>query len=136
MARLVIKGYRQEEGVDFEESFAPVTRIEAIRIFLAYVAHKNMEVFQMDVKTAFLNGILKKEVQKFVKGVVDPTLFTRKEGNDLILYPKDIGFNLTAFADADHAYCQDTRRSTSGSAQFLGEKIGSCHPRNRSIPQY
>ncbi|GJZ41978.1 retrovirus-related pol polyprotein from transposon TNT 1-94, partial [Tanacetum coccineum] len=132
-ARLVVKGYRQEEGIDFEESFAPVTRIEAIRIFLAYVAHKNMVVFQMDVKTAFLNGILKKEVyvsqpegvanqdhpnhvfrlkkalydlkqaprawydllskfllsQKFVKGVVDPTLFTQKEGNDFILYGLD-----------------------------------------------
>ncbi|GJU75395.1 retrovirus-related pol polyprotein from transposon TNT 1-94 [Tanacetum coccineum] len=61
-ARLVAKGYRQEEVIDFEESFAPVARIEAIRIFLAYVAHKNMVVFQMDVKTIFLNRILKKEV--------------------------------------------------------------------------
>ncbi|GJX30186.1 retrovirus-related pol polyprotein from transposon TNT 1-94 [Tanacetum coccineum] len=61
-ARLVAKGYRQEERIDFEESFAPVARIEAIRIFLAYVAHKNMVVFQMDVKTAFPNGILKEEV--------------------------------------------------------------------------
>ncbi|GJY71013.1 retrovirus-related pol polyprotein from transposon TNT 1-94 [Tanacetum coccineum] len=61
-ARLVAKGYRQEEGIDFEESFAPVARIEAIRIFLAYAAHKNMVVFQMDVKTSFLNGILKEEV--------------------------------------------------------------------------
>ncbi|GKG03426.1 retrovirus-related pol polyprotein from transposon TNT 1-94, partial [Tanacetum coccineum] len=49
-ARLVAKGYRQEEGIDFEESFALVVRIEAIRIFLAYAAHKNMVVFQMDVK--------------------------------------------------------------------------------------
>nr|GFA77066.1 retrovirus-related Pol polyprotein from transposon TNT 1-94 [Tanacetum cinerariifolium] len=54
-ARLVARGYRQEEGIDFEESFAPVTRLEAIRIFLAYVAHKNMVVYQMDVNTAFLN---------------------------------------------------------------------------------
>ncbi|GKD46604.1 retrovirus-related pol polyprotein from transposon TNT 1-94, partial [Tanacetum coccineum] len=61
-ARLVAKGYRQEEGIDFEESFAPLARIEAIRIFLAYVAHKNMLVFQMDVKTTFLNEILKEEV--------------------------------------------------------------------------
>ncbi|GJV06124.1 retrovirus-related pol polyprotein from transposon TNT 1-94 [Tanacetum coccineum] len=61
-AWLVAKGYCQEEGIDFKESFAPVARIEAIRIFLAYVAHKNMVVFQMDVKTAFLNGILKEEV--------------------------------------------------------------------------
>nr|GEY93687.1 retrovirus-related Pol polyprotein from transposon TNT 1-94 [Tanacetum cinerariifolium] len=55
-ARLVTRGYRQEEGIDFEESFAPVARLEAILIFLAYVAHKNMVVYQMDVKTAFLNG--------------------------------------------------------------------------------
>ncbi|GKE94994.1 retrovirus-related pol polyprotein from transposon TNT 1-94 [Tanacetum coccineum] len=61
-ARLVAKGYRQEEGIDFEESFEPVARIEAIIIFLAYAAYKNMVVFQMDVKTTFLNRILKEEV--------------------------------------------------------------------------
>nr|GEX04802.1 retrovirus-related Pol polyprotein from transposon TNT 1-94 [Tanacetum cinerariifolium] len=57
-ARLVARGYRQEERIDFEESFALVARLEAIRIFLAYAAHKNMVVYQMDVKTAFLNGNL------------------------------------------------------------------------------
>nr|GEV78137.1 integrase, catalytic region, zinc finger, CCHC-type, peptidase aspartic, catalytic [Tanacetum cinerariifolium] len=61
-ARLVARGYRQEEGIDFEESFAPVARLQAIRIFLAYAAHKNMVVYQMDVKTAFLNGNLWEEV--------------------------------------------------------------------------
>ncbi|GKD06113.1 retrovirus-related pol polyprotein from transposon TNT 1-94 [Tanacetum coccineum] len=61
-ARLVARGYRQEEGIDFEESFAPVARLDAIRIFLAYAAHMNMIVYQMDVKTAFLNGILREEV--------------------------------------------------------------------------
>ncbi|GKE86524.1 retrovirus-related pol polyprotein from transposon TNT 1-94 [Tanacetum coccineum] len=55
-------GYRQEEGIDFEESFAPVARLEAIRIFLAFTAHMNMVVYQMDVKTAFLNGNLREEV--------------------------------------------------------------------------
>ncbi|GJW10208.1 retrovirus-related pol polyprotein from transposon TNT 1-94 [Tanacetum coccineum] len=54
--RLVVRGYRQEEGIDFEESFAPVARMEAIRIFLAYVAHKSFIVFQMNVKTAFLHA--------------------------------------------------------------------------------
>ncbi|GKA60831.1 integrase, catalytic region, zinc finger, CCHC-type containing protein, partial [Tanacetum coccineum] len=58
-ARLVAKGYHQEESLDFEESFAPVARLEAIRIFLANAASKNMTVYQMDVKTAFLNGELK-----------------------------------------------------------------------------
>ncbi|GKB73382.1 retrovirus-related pol polyprotein from transposon TNT 1-94 [Tanacetum coccineum] len=60
--QLLTVGYRQEEGIDFEESFAPVARLDAIRIFLAYVAHINMIVYQMDVKTAFLNGILCEEV--------------------------------------------------------------------------
>nr|GFD35722.1 retrovirus-related Pol polyprotein from transposon TNT 1-94 [Tanacetum cinerariifolium] len=50
------------EGINFEESFAPVARMEAIRIFLAYTAHKSFTVFQMDVKTAFLNGSLKEDV--------------------------------------------------------------------------
>ncbi|GJV85796.1 retrovirus-related pol polyprotein from transposon TNT 1-94 [Tanacetum coccineum] len=147
-AWLVAKGYRQEEGIDFEESFVLVTHIEAIRILLAYAAHKNMVVFQMDVKTAFLNGILKEEVyvsqpegfvnqdhpihvfrlkkalyglkqaprawydllskfllsQKFIKGVVDLTFFTRKEGNDLILvqiYVDDIFFASTILIFCD-----------------------------------
>ncbi|GKB92090.1 retrovirus-related pol polyprotein from transposon TNT 1-94 [Tanacetum coccineum] len=219
-ARLVAKGYRQEEGIDFEESFAPVARIEAIRIFIANAASKNMTIYQMDVKTAFLNGELKEEVyvsqpegfvdpdhpthvyrlkkalyglkqaprawydtlsrflldNKFSKGAVDPTLFTRKTGKHILLvqiyvddiifastdpkaydifsnemsskfqmpimgqmyqasptkkhlkalkrvfrylrgtinwglwYPKDTAMALTAYADADHAGCQDTRR--------------------------
>nr|GFC39626.1 copia protein [Tanacetum cinerariifolium] len=61
-ARLVAVGYSQQEGIDYDETFAPVARIEAIRLFLAYAAHKDFTVFQMDVKTAFLNGILKEEV--------------------------------------------------------------------------
>ncbi|GJU05727.1 retrovirus-related pol polyprotein from transposon TNT 1-94 [Tanacetum coccineum] len=60
--RLVERGYCQEEGIDFEESFAPVARMEAIKIFLAYAAHKSFIVFQMDMKTAFLNGALKEDV--------------------------------------------------------------------------
>nr|GEU43473.1 hypothetical protein [Tanacetum cinerariifolium] len=72
-ARLVAKGYRQEEGIDFEESFVPVARIEAIRIFIANAASKNMTIYQMDVKTAFLNGKLKEEVYvSQPKGFVDP----------------------------------------------------------------
>nr|GFB13926.1 retrovirus-related Pol polyprotein from transposon TNT 1-94 [Tanacetum cinerariifolium] len=285
-ARLVAKGYRQEIGIDFEESFAPVARLEAIRIFIANAASQNMIIFQMDVKTAFLNGDLNEVVyvsqpdgfvdpeypshvyrlkkalyglkqaprawynklssflisSGFSKGVVDPTLFTRKTGKHYLLvqiYVDDIifastdpkscdlfthemnstfkmsmmgqisfflglqisqnprgificqakydleilkkhgfdtstpidtlmserpdldediggkmvdpthyrgmvgclmyltasrpdivfavyfGFALTAFADADYAGCQDTRRSTSGSAQFLGGRLVS-----------
>nr|GEY77400.1 retrovirus-related Pol polyprotein from transposon TNT 1-94 [Tanacetum cinerariifolium] len=61
-SRLVVRGYRQEKGIDFEEYFAPVARMEAIRIFLAYAAHKSFTLFQMDVKTAFLHGSLKEDV--------------------------------------------------------------------------
>ncbi|GKA61351.1 retrovirus-related pol polyprotein from transposon TNT 1-94 [Tanacetum coccineum] len=126
---LVAKGYRQEEGIDFEESFAPIARIEAIIIFIANAASKNMTIYQMDVKTTFLNGELKEEIyvcqpegfvnpdhpthvyclkkalyglkqaprawydtlsrflldNKFSKGAVDPTLFTRKIGKHILL---------------------------------------------------
>ncbi|GJY03683.1 retrovirus-related pol polyprotein from transposon TNT 1-94 [Tanacetum coccineum] len=286
MARLVARGYHQEEGIDFEESFALVARLDAIRIFLAYAVHMNMIVYQMDVKTTFLNSILREEVyvsrpdgfvdqdnlnhvyklkkalyglkqaprawydllskfllsQKFSKGTVDPTLFIRRQDKDILLvhiyvddiifasttpeqceqfsniiifekygmessdpvdtpmvekskldedpqgkaidpthyrgmvgtlvyltaskpdltivvcmcaryqakptekhlhvvkrifkylrgtvnrglwYPKDSSIALIAYADADHAGCQDTRRSTSGSMQLLGDKLVS-----------
>ncbi|GKD26228.1 retrovirus-related pol polyprotein from transposon TNT 1-94 [Tanacetum coccineum] len=98
-ARLVAKGYRQEEGIDFEESFAPVARIEAIRIFITNSTSKNMTIYQMDVKTTFLNGELNEEApqawydtlsrflmdNQFSKGAVDPTLFTRKTGKHILL---------------------------------------------------
>nr|GEW01009.1 integrase, catalytic region, zinc finger, CCHC-type, peptidase aspartic, catalytic [Tanacetum cinerariifolium] len=72
-ARLVAKGYRQEEGIDLEESFVPVARIEAIRIFITNAARKNMTIYQMDVKTTFLNGELKEEVYASqLEGFVDP----------------------------------------------------------------
>nr|GFA67963.1 copia protein [Tanacetum cinerariifolium] len=76
-ARLVAKRYRQEEGIDFEESFAPVARIEAIHIFIANAANRNMTIYQMDVKTAFLNGELKEEVYvSQPEGFVDPDHLT------------------------------------------------------------
>ncbi|GJR94527.1 retrovirus-related pol polyprotein from transposon TNT 1-94 [Tanacetum coccineum] len=280
-ARLVARGYCQEEGIDFEESFAPVARLEAIKIFLAFVTHMNMVVYQMDVKTAFLNGNLREEVydsqpdgfvdldnpnhvyklkkalyglkqaphawydmlssflisQDFSKDSVGPTLFIRREGKELLLvqmYVDDIVFvastpelcdqfakimclkfkmsmmgkisfflglqisqsprgifinqskyaleslkkyefdtcdpvdtpmvekskldedkegkavdpshyrdmigtllYLTAtFADADHAGCQDTRRSTSGSMQFLEIDLLVGHQKGRKAMRY
>nr|GFA86782.1 retrovirus-related Pol polyprotein from transposon TNT 1-94 [Tanacetum cinerariifolium] len=119
-ARLVAKRYRQKEGINFEESFTPVARIEAIRIFIANAASKNMTVYQMDVKTAFLNGELKEEVyaprawydtlsrflldNNFFKGAVDPTLFTRKTGKHILpvqIYVDDIIFASTDPTDGD-----------------------------------
>nr|GEX42163.1 retrovirus-related Pol polyprotein from transposon TNT 1-94 [Tanacetum cinerariifolium] len=153
-ARLVARGYRQEEGIDFEESFAPVARLEAIRIFLAYAAHKNIVVYQMDVKTAFLNGNLREEVYWILQWWRNPNWMRIKRGKPLIRnitvarptekhihavkrifqylhgtvnqglwYLKDSLVALTAFADANHAGCQDARCSTSGSLQFLGERL-------------
>nr|GEU49743.1 retrovirus-related Pol polyprotein from transposon TNT 1-94 [Tanacetum cinerariifolium] len=122
-SRLVVRGYRQEEGINFEESFAPVARMEAIRIFLAYAAHKSFLVFQMDVKTAFLHGSLKEDVYNhFFKGTINPTLFIRRFYDDILV---DSGFELTGFSDADYTGCKDTFKSTSGGGQFLGEKLVS-----------
>jgi len=61
-ARLVVQSYNQEEGIDYKESFAPVAKIEAIRILIAFVAHMEFKLHRMDVKSTFLNGYLKEEV--------------------------------------------------------------------------
>ncbi|KAJ9547172.1 hypothetical protein OSB04_019715 [Centaurea solstitialis] len=72
-ARLVAQGYRQKEGIDYDETFAPVARLEAIRLFLAFATHMNFKVFQMDIKNAFLNGKLNEEVYVAQPpGFVDP----------------------------------------------------------------
>nr|GEV99820.1 hypothetical protein [Tanacetum cinerariifolium] len=246
-ARFVARRYRREEGIDFEEFFAPTARLVAVWIVLVFVAHMNMIVYQMDVKMAFLNGILREEVyigqpdkfvdpdnpnhvyrlgkvlygskhapsvwydllsmflisQGFSKGRVDPTLFISRKGKDILLIPqspkgiflnqskydlesvkkyemesfdpldtpmmekskldedtqgkavdpthyhgmvgtlmylissrpgtinrglsysKDSAIALIAFADANHASRQDTRRSTSRSMQLLGDRLVS-----------
>ncbi|GJY00035.1 uncharacterized mitochondrial protein-like protein [Tanacetum coccineum] len=184
-ARLVTRGYCQEEGIDFEEYFALVARLDAIRIFLAYAAHMNMIVYQMDVKTSkYALESLKKygmescdpvdtpivEKSKLdedtqgkavdathYRGMVGTLMYLIASRPDLIFavcmcaryqakptkkhlhtikrifkylrgtinwglwYPKDSSIALIAYADADHAGCQDTRQSTSGCMQLLGD---------------
>ena len=72
-SRLITQGYTQVEGVDFDETFAPVTRLESIRILLTIVSHLNFKLYQMDVKSDFLNGMLQEEVYvEQPKGFVDP----------------------------------------------------------------
>ncbi|GJY10281.1 putative reverse transcriptase domain-containing protein [Tanacetum coccineum] len=144
-SRLVAKGYAQKEGIDFEESFAPVARLEAVRLFIVYAAHKSFTVYQMDVKTTFLYGPLKEEVYvNQPDGFVDPyhpdKVYRLKQSVYLGLkqapramydetlqllvsedcLKQDTGFELTAFLDSDHAGCLDSRKSTSGGIQFLG----------------
>ena len=60
-ARLVVQGYNQEEGIDYDETFAPVARIEAIRLLIAFASHMEFTLYHMDVKSAFLNGYYKKK---------------------------------------------------------------------------
>nr|GEX43019.1 retrovirus-related Pol polyprotein from transposon TNT 1-94 [Tanacetum cinerariifolium] len=183
-AWLVAKGYRQEEGINFEKSFAPVARIEAIRIFIANAASKNMTIYQMVVKTAFLNGELKEEVyvsqpegfvdpdhpthvyrlkkalyglkqaprtwyntlscflldNKFFKGVVNPTLFTRKIGKHILfvqIYVDDIIFASTAPKACDifsNEMSYKFQMSMMGQMSFLGLQF-SQSPRGIFINQ-
>nr|GFA52345.1 retrovirus-related Pol polyprotein from transposon TNT 1-94 [Tanacetum cinerariifolium] len=124
-ARLVAKGYAQEEGIDFEETFAPVACLEAVRIFVAYAAHKSFPIYQMDVKTAFLNGPLKEEVY-----VAQPDGFVDPDHPEKVYRLRKALYGLkqasrVCFSDADHARCIDTRKSTSGGIQFLGDKLVS-----------
>nr|GEU61670.1 integrase, catalytic region, zinc finger, CCHC-type, peptidase aspartic, catalytic [Tanacetum cinerariifolium] len=157
-ARLVACGYRQEEGIDFEESFAPVARLDAIRIFFAFAAHMNMIVYQMDVKTAFcekkfmsanrteslkkygmesselVDTPMAKPAKKHLHAVKRIFNYLRGTINRGLWYPKDSSIALTAYADADHAGCQDTRRSTSESTKLLGDRLVSwSSKRQKSI---
>ncbi|XP_075521349.1 secreted RxLR effector protein 161-like [Primulina tabacum] len=175
-ARLVAQGYRQEEGIDFDESFAPVARLEEIRIFLAFVAFKDFKVYQMDVKSAFLNDLLNEEVyveqphgfvnyvhpdylyklDKAMYGLKQPPracrpdimfdvcLCSRFQSNPMqshfnavkrilkylkgtinvgLWYPKYSSFHLVGYSDADYAGCKIDRKSTSGSYQFLSDRL-------------
>ncbi|GJR98330.1 putative ribonuclease H-like domain-containing protein [Tanacetum coccineum] len=104
-AKLVAQGYKQGEGIDYDEGFAPVSRIEAIRLFLAYASFMNFLVYQMDVKSAFLYGTIKEETlstylldNRFYKGQIDKTLFIKRVKGDILLvqvYVDDIIFGST-----------------------------------------
>nr|GEW66653.1 uncharacterized mitochondrial protein AtMg00810-like [Tanacetum cinerariifolium] len=130
-SRLVVRGYRQEERIDFEESFTLVARMEAIRIFLAYAAHKSFTLFQMDVKTAFLHDTLKEDVyvcqpeESLLKGNTDPTLFIRRFVDDILVvqvYVDDIIFGYThPRPDIVHATCICARYQAKPTKKHLKE---------------
>nr|GEX04407.1 hypothetical protein [Tanacetum cinerariifolium] len=97
-ARLVAQGHTQKEDIDYDEIFAPVARIEAIGLFLAYASFKDFVVYQMDLKSAFLYEKIKEEVYMFQRGKIDKTLFIKRYKGDILLvqvYVDDIIFGLT-----------------------------------------
>ncbi|GJS18215.1 hypothetical protein Tco_0412687 [Tanacetum coccineum] len=148
----IAKGYAQEEGINFEESFAPVDHLEAVWIFVAYAAHKWIALYGLkQAPRVWYDELLNFLMSKgFTKGesigtpmatkpkldahlngkFVDQTDYRSKIGS--LMYVTSIrpdivqansGFKLTAFSDADHARCLDTRKSTFGGIQFLGDKL-------------
>nr|GFA43665.1 copia protein [Tanacetum cinerariifolium] len=136
-ARLVAKGYAQEEGIDFEKSFALVTRLEAFRIFIVYAAHKSFLIYQMDVKMEFLNGLLKEEVYVTQPdGFVNPGLQIHQSLHGIFInqakYALEILHKHGMDKDADHIRCIDSRKSTSGEIQFLGDKLVSWMPKRQN----
>ena len=88
-ARLVVQGYSQMEGVDYDETFAPVARMESIKILLALAYQLKFKLYQMDVKTAFLNGLLKEDVY-----VTQPKGFINPHSLDHVLYLKKVLYGL------------------------------------------
>nr|GEV75896.1 putative ribonuclease H-like domain-containing protein [Tanacetum cinerariifolium] len=139
ISKHLTRGYRQEEGINFEESFTLMARLEAVQIFLPFAAHMNMIVYQMDVKTVFLNGILCEEAprawydlfssfllsQELSKGTVDPTLFIKREGKDILLlqiYVDDIIFTSTTTELCDkfpEIMCSKSKMPMMGKISFF-----------------
>ncbi|GKE19062.1 retrovirus-related pol polyprotein from transposon TNT 1-94 [Tanacetum coccineum] len=143
-ARLASHGYNQLERIDYEETFVPVARLEAIRIFLAYAVYMGFMVYQIDVKSAFLNGKISEEVyvqqplgfesSEFPHHVykVDKALYRLKQAprawfetlSKFLIHHKFVrGFDLKAYSDSDYAGCNLDRKSTSRGCQILGGKL-------------
>nr|GFB97498.1 hypothetical protein [Tanacetum cinerariifolium] len=119
--RLVVRGYRQEEGIDFKESFALVARMEAIRIFLAYAAHKSFtapRAWYDELSTFLLQN-------HFIKGTIDPTLFIRRFHDDILVvqvYVDDIIFGSShPRPDIVHATCLCARYQAKPTEKHLKE---------------
>ncbi|GJS82916.1 retrovirus-related pol polyprotein from transposon TNT 1-94 [Tanacetum coccineum] len=144
-ARLVAQGYNQQEGIDYDETFAPVVRLEAIKIIFAFGTYMNFIVYQMDVKSASLNGKLKEEVYvkqplsfestEFPNHVckLDKALYGFKQAPRAwylkgtpslgLWYLKCLGFDLKEYSDSDYVGCKLDKKSTPGACPLLGGKL-------------
>nr|GEV07107.1 copia protein [Tanacetum cinerariifolium] len=156
-ARLEVQGHRQEEGIDYDEVFAPVARIEAIRLFLAYTSFMDFTVYQMDVKSAFLYDIIEEEVYfSQPLGFVNPEFPDRVYKVEKALYglhqalkacvksastpmethkplSKDAAGTDIAYFDSDYAVASLDRKSTTGDCQFLGSRLISWQCKKQTI---
>ncbi|GJR08450.1 reverse transcriptase domain-containing protein [Tanacetum coccineum] len=133
-ARLVAQGHRQEEGIDYDEVFAPVARIEAIRLFLAFASFMGFIVYQMDVKSAFLYGTIDEEVYvSQPPGFVDLIHPTKGKPNLGLWYPRESPLHLEAFSDSDYGGSNLDRKSTTGGCQFLGQRLISWQCKKQTI---
>ncbi|GJX86123.1 copia protein [Tanacetum coccineum] len=146
-ARLVAQGHIQEEGIDYDEVFAPVARIEARRIFLAYASYMGFIVYQMDVKSAFLYGQIKstekkghlyhqdKYVHEILRKVnyTDVKLLVQLFMFAVFGYSKDSPLELVAYTDSDYAGATLDRKSTTGGCQFLGNRLISWQCKKQTI---
>ncbi|WVZ88979.1 LOW QUALITY PROTEIN: hypothetical protein U9M48_035444 [Paspalum notatum var. saurae] len=149
-ARLVAQGFCQKEGIDYEETFSPVARLEAIRILLAFAASKGFKLQQMDIKSAFLNGFIEEELRKalyglmqasrawyarlksfllksgFVMGLVDKTLFLLSRGGDTLIVDNIIfgGSSQALVSSFGEQMSREFEMSLMGELQFfLGLQI-------------
>ncbi|GKB04607.1 putative ribonuclease H-like domain-containing protein [Tanacetum coccineum] len=138
-ARLVAQGYTQEEGIDYDEVFAPVARIEAIRLFLAYASFMGFIVYQMDVKSAFLYGTIEEEVFQVTPKVSHlhavKRIFRYLKGQPKLglWYPRDSPFDLEVFSDSNYAGASLDRKSTTGGCQFLCKRLISWQCKKQTI---
>ncbi|GJW85290.1 putative ribonuclease H-like domain-containing protein [Tanacetum coccineum] len=159
-ARLVAQGHTQEEGIDYDEVFAPVARIEAIRLFLAYASFMGFMVYQMDVKSAFLYGRIEEE-DKYVADILrkfsfiyvrttstlmdtEKPLLKDSDGDiddriemfistDSKSHLRDSSFDLVAYSDSDYAGASLDRKSTTGGCQFLGCRLISWQCKKQTV---
>nr|GEV19261.1 hypothetical protein [Tanacetum cinerariifolium] len=139
-ARLVAQGYTHKEGIDYDEVFAPVARIKAIRLFLAYASFMGFTVYQMDVKSAFLYGTIDEEVYAprawygtlskylltngFQRGTIDQTLFIRSHRGDFLLVQVYVDDNI--FGSSNPQLCREFEALMHEKIQMsaMGESLG------------